>query len=411
MISFRVDSKWHATALGRPEAATRLDELQQSLDRHDNALVNGNTNRMSSTERATHAKQVEEARRAYAAIPKAMAVCEGDVGDLEVFLRGNHLTRGPRVPRHFPTILAGPSQPALNPKQSGRLDLARWMTDPGNSLTARVIVNRVWRWHFGEGIVRSTDNFGKLGEPPSHPELLDWLATTLIADGWSLKKLHKRIMLSRAYQMSTTWNEAAARLDPENRLLWRVPRRRMEAEVLRDSLLFVSGELDFTMGGAPMPSEPFENLTATGAALKPELYQSRRRSLYLPLLRSAVYDVFQAYDFPDPAVSNGDRATTTVAGQALFLMNGTIVDMASDHLAANFANDQSRPLQERLNDLCRQVLGRDMRGDEFTLWNDFLARYEHAAARAGEPEERQARLAWKGLSRALLSSNEFVYVD
>ena len=112
-----------------------------------------------------------------------------------------------------------------------------------------MIVNRVWRWHFGQGLVRSVDNFGKLGELPSHPELLDWLATRFIADGWSLKSLHKRIMLSQAYQMSTAWNEQAARIDPENRLLWRMPRRRMEAEELRDSLLAVSGQLDATMGG------------------------------------------------------------------------------------------------------------------------------------------------------------------
>ena len=412
MLSFRVDSKWSTTALGLPRAAMRLDELQRTLDHHDNALVNGNTNRMSRAERAAHAKQVDDAKRAYAAIPKAMAVRDGDdVGDLEVFLRGNHLTRGPRVPRHFPTILAGSSQPGLGSSQSGRLELARWIADSENPLTAHVIANRLWRWHFGEGIVRSTDNFGKLGEPPSHRDLLDWLATTLDADRWSLKKLHKRIMLSQVYQMSAAWNESAARLDPENRLLWRMPRRRMEAEVLRDALLFVSGELDSRMGGVPMPSEPFENLTATGTALKPDLYQSRRRSVYLPVLRSAVYDVFQAYDFPDPAVSNGDRGTTTVAGQALFLMNGAIVDMASGRMAAGFANDQRRSLQQRLDDLCRQVLGRDMRGDELRLWTDFLARYERTAARAGESGERQARLAWKGLCRALFSSNEFVYAE
>ena len=177
-----------------------------------------------------------------------------------------------------------------------------------------MIVNRVWRWHFGQGLVRSVDNFGKLGEPPSHPELLDWLATRFIDDGWSLKKLHKRIMLSRVYQMSTAWNEQAARLDPENRLLWRMPRRRMEAEELRDSLLAVSGQLDSTMGGtsARVHALP-EPVRHRSGHVKPDLYQSTRRSVYLPVLRSAVYDLFQAFDFPDPAVLNGDRATTTVA--------------------------------------------------------------------------------------------------
>jgi len=195
MISFRVDSKWNSTALGGIKPALRLEDLEQIIDRHDNSLVNGNPKRMSADERAAHSKLLEDAKREYAAIPKAMSVAEGSVGDVEIFLRGNHLTRGPLAPRRFPTILAGTNQRPLDPTHSGRLELARWITSPQNPLTARVIVNRVWRWHFGQGLVRSVDNFGKLGQLPSHPELLDWLATRLVADGWSLKRLHKRILL------------------------------------------------------------------------------------------------------------------------------------------------------------------------------------------------------------------------
>ncbi len=214
MLSHRVDSKWNATALGDSRVALRLEDLEQIIDRHDNALVNGNPNRMTDGERTAHTTLLEEARKEYAAIPKAMAVAEGRVGDLEVFLRGNHLTRGPIVPRRLPTILAGASQPAMKSTSSGRLEFARWLTGPRNPLTARVIVNRAWRWHFGQGLVRSVNNFGKLGELPSHPELLDWLALRFVEDGWSLKALHRRIVLSATYRISAAWDEKAAQVRP-----------------------------------------------------------------------------------------------------------------------------------------------------------------------------------------------------
>ena len=411
MISFRVDSKWNTTALGGPAAVQRLKELEQIINEHDNALVNGATNRMSNEERARHTTLLEEAKKEYAAIPKAMSVAEGDVGDLEVFLRGNHLTRGPLAPRRFPTVLAGTAQPALGSSRSGRLELAQWMTSPGNPLTARVIANRVWRWHFGWGLVHSVDNFGRLGELPSHPELLDWLATQLIADDWSLKQLHRRILLSQVYQMSTAWDEKAARIDPENRLLWRTPRRRMEAEVLRDSLLAASGELDSRMGGNLIATAPFENLTVTGTASKTELYQSARRSVYLPVLRSAVYDLFQAYDFPDPAVANGDRATTTVATQALFMMNGRIVERSCDRIAERLLSDASLTDAARLQDACQRILGRPAAPVECSEWKSFLERVQASPSLAGESSQWRRRLAWRGLCRALVSSNEFVYVN
>jgi mono/diheme cytochrome c family protein len=411
MISFRVDSKWNTTGLGKSQQAVRLEELEQIIDRHDNALVNGNTNKMPADERARHTGLLEDAKKEYAAIPKAISVAEGKVGDLEVFQRGNHLARGPLSPRRFPTILAGANQPLMSSSHSGRLELARWITDPRHPLTARVIVNRVWRWHFGQGIVASVDNFGKLGQLPSHPELLDWLATRLIADGWSLKTLHKRILLSRVYQSSTARNDQTALIDPEDRLLWRTPRRRMEAEVLRDSLLATSGQLDTTMGGTLLASAPFENLSVSGMVRNPQLYQSSRRSVYLPVLRSALYELFQAFDFPDPAVSNGDRATTTVASQALFMMNGQIVERVSRRLAEVLLSDASRTDRDRLQEACARIFGRPAVPVELSEWESFLGRYQSAASLAGENAERRRLLAWQGLCRALLSSNEFVYVN
>ena len=162
-------------------------------------------------------------------------------------------------------------------------------------------MNRVWRWHFGRGLVRSVDNFGKLGELPSHPELLDWLANRFVADGWSLKTLHREIMLSRTYQMSTPGTEHAAAVDPENRLLWRMPRRRMEAEELRDSILAAGGLLDTTMGGTLLATVALSGPVGTAASSRsPSLYESTRRSVYLPVLRGALYEMFETFDFPDP---------------------------------------------------------------------------------------------------------------
>jgi mono/diheme cytochrome c family protein len=411
MLTFRVDSKWNATGLDSAQAALRLEDLETIIDRHDNALVNGNTNAMPAEERAARARLLEDAKAEYSRIPKAMAVAEGSVGDLPVFLRGNHLTPGPTARRGFPTILAGSEQPSLPPSQSGRLELARWLASPTNPLTARVLVNRVWRWHFGRGIVPSVDNFGKLGQVPSHPELLDWLATRFIADGWSIKALHRRIVLSQTYQMSTTWDEKAARIDPEDRLLWRMPRSRLDAETLRDAILAVGGLLDPAPGGPPMASAPFQNLTATGDASRPALYDSRRRSVYLPILRGALYDQFQAFDFPDPAASNGDRDATTVASQSLFLMNGPLMKSAPEHLARSLLSRTGTSDEDRLRDLCLRLFARPAGGDELRGWQAFLRRYQDAPALAAEKPEARRALAWQGLCRALMSSNEFLYVE
>jgi Protein of unknown function (DUF1553) len=218
-------------------------------------------------------------------------------------------------------------------------------------------------------------------------------------------------MLSATYRMSTTWNEHASQLDPEDRLLWRMPRRRMDAEELRDSLLAVSRELDPTMGGTFLVSTPFQDLSVSGVARDGHLYESSRRSVYLPVLRSALYDVFQTFDFPDPAVTNGDRATTTVASQALFMMNGKNVEQASERLAESLLNDGEITDCERLDRACRRVLGRPAAPEERSRWGSFLWHYQAARSLAGKPPERRRRLAWQGLCRALFSSNEFLYVN
>jgi hypothetical protein len=400
MLSFRVDSKWNARALGPASLEQKLSQLEGTIDRLDRILVLGNRQDMSASQRQTYSDELEAARTAYRAIPKAMAVNDGDGSDLEIFLRGNHLTRGPRVPRRFPRIAAGFDQQPLKGPGSGRLELARWVASDRNPLAARVLVNRIWQAHFGHGLVRSPDNFGRLGQRPDNQPLLDWLAVRFVADGFSIKQLHRRIMGCRAYRMSTIaapgTRQRASQLDPDNRLLWKMNRRRMHAEVLRDSLLALAGQLDETMGGQPIDARAFDNLSSGTPRSKID-FDVSRRSVYLPVLRSAVYEVFGAFDFPDPAVPSGRRDETIVAPQALFLMNGKLVTESTRAMATGL---QALPTDAlRLSLAYRQVLGREPRDDERTTWTEFLDGFDDPLS------------AWQSVCRVLVSSNEFVYIE
>ena len=411
MVSYRVDSKWNATALESPDLDERLSELEREIDVHDDVLVNGNMEKMSSEEKQEHEQSLEAAKKEYASIPKAMAVTEGKVEDLPIFLRGNHLTPGNLVRRGVPLILAGERQTPISDKQSGRLEFAEWLTRPVHPLTARVMVNRIWKWHFGEAIVRSPDNFGRLGERPDNQPLLDWLAVRFVESGWSVKAMHRVIMPSSTYQMSTTSDSRALDIDPENRLLWRRDRRRMEAEVIRDSLLAVSGQLDLTMGGTLLPHLNFVNLSGKGKARDPALYDSKRRSVYLPVLRSALYEVFQSFDFPAPAVINGQRSSTTVASQALFMMNSRLMAEASDALAEWLLSQPAWDDRGRIARVYELVLLRPPSTQETREWLEFLAQYDRAQRNEAAEVGPRNRHAWQGLCRVLLSSNEFVYVE
>jgi hypothetical protein len=342
-------------------------------------------------------------------LPEAMGASEGKATTLRIHLRGSHLTLGSEAPRRFPLSLAGKNQKSLDAKQSGRRELAEWLTRPDHPLTARVIVNRVWHWHFGSGLVRSTDNFGVLGDKPSHPELLDWLALRFVADGWSLKSLHRRIMLSGAYQMGGNWNVTAAEADPDNRLHWRFNRQRLDAETLRDSLLAVSGSLDRAMGGTLMQGGNRGYVPGYPNGVY-EKYDFPRRSVYLPVIRSMLYDVFQAFDFADPSTPNGERASTTIAPQALFALNGKLMAEQSKALA-------KRLLDAKLDDAGRVkqayalAYGRPATANEVSRSLEFVRRIESEwGVQKIEAGEAQSR-AWQSLCRAILTANEFVYVD
>jgi cytochrome c553 len=405
MLTYRVDSKWKARALGPAPLEERLTALEREIDRLDKILVLSDRSKMSAEERKRLTEQLAAATEEYHQIPKAMAVQDARAENLHVFLRGNHLTRGVEVPRRFPRILAGQHQRPISDRHSGRLELAGWLASSGNPLTSRVMANRIWQGHFGEGIVRSPDNLGRLGERPDNQPLLDWLARRLREGGWSIKALHRRIMLSSTYQMSTAYNAQAAALDPDNRLLWRMNRRRLEAEAMRDAILAVSGQLDGTMGGSLLGAKSFENLSETKRRIA---YDSRRRSLYVPVLRGALYDVFQAFDFPDPAVVGGKRTATTVAPQALFMLNHPLLAGAARRMAEQALLRERADDAGRVRTVYEQVLGRPPADDEVQEWLEFLRRHERA--QAGAEADRRQR-AWQSLCQVLLSSNEFLYVD
>lgn len=363
----------------------------------------------------------EELARREAAIPRfteVMAVAEAKPEALKIHLRGNHLTLGREVPRQLPRILAGAGPRELT-EGSGRLELARWLASPQHPLTARVMANRIWQWHFGQGLVRSPDNFGRLGERPSHPALLDWLAAefsgmTASQDrhprSYSMKSLHRLLIGSAAYRQSTEYNAAAALADPEDRLLWRFHRQRMDVEVLRDSLLAISGRLDETPGGSMLPTANRAYVTST-ANVNPAIYQSNRRSIYLPVVRSALYEVFTAFDFADPSTLAGQRDQTTVAPQALFMMNSEIVYEQSKLLAGQMRDRQDLDVRGRIRHLYALSYSRDASEGEISRASGYLDRIRTAFIQSGvDPADADLR-AWTSFCRALLSANEFVYVE
>lgn len=402
VLTYRVTSKLNATALAGPEQDRLLSEIERRFDYHSDFVTN--YNRATTPKLVVDAQQeaLEDALDEYFEIPKAMAVAEGDGEDLTVMIRGSHLTPGPLAPRRFPAILAGEMQPTIR-KGSGRRELAAWLAQAGHPLTSRVMVNRIWKWHFGHGIVRTADNFGILGDRPDHPALLDWLATRFVEDEWSVKSLHRRIMLSAAYRRAYLQDSHASEVDPDNRLLWRANRLRMEAEAIRDSLLAVSGQLDLSMGGKTLRHRNFTNLNANALSRDPTLYETKRRSVYLPVLRSALYEVLAAFDFANPSTSNGRRGNTMVAPQALFMMNSSLVQSASRLFAQRIEQEESGEDTRRIQLAHEIAYSRPAGEEEVAAWEDFLDRYESAAG--------SRRAAWQALGRILASSNEFLYVQ
>jgi hypothetical protein len=385
----------------------RLEAIQQAIIRRSRREP-GQPTPEETAERAKLGAELKALEKDPPVRPAAMGVTEGQAVDLPVHIRGSFLQLGDTVPRRVPAVLAVGGQPAIPGDRSGRLELARWLTSPQNPLTGRVIVNRIWRWHFGQGLVRTPDNFGILGEKPSHPELLDWLATRFRKDGGSFKAMHRLLMLSNTYQQSSAPNPVALRVDPENRLRWRSDIRRLQVEELRDSLLAVSGTLDRTMGGSILPLKNREYVF-DHTSKDNTRYDSKRRSLYIPVVRNNLYDVFQLFDFGDGQVPEGSRPSTVVAPQALFMMNSDFVADAAAALAESLLKRTDQSDAARVSDLHARVYGRPATPAEAARARRLLERFQQSQSAEQDPA-RRALNAWTWLCHTTLAANEFLYL-
>lgn len=303
--------------------------------------------------------------------------------NLRIHLRGNYRTLGAEAPRRFLQIIAGENHQAIETKASGRLELARWIADKRNPLTARVLVNRMWQRHFGRGIVATADDFGVRGETPSHPELLDWLAHELIARDWSMKALHRILLQSATYQQSASVNNRrATTLDADNRLLWRMPRRRLSAEEIRDSMLFASQMLDRQMGGTLFTSgynfnRPDVKLSVVDIG-DPENYapfHQPRRSVYLPVIRNQMHPMLALFDTANEHIPVTKRTESIVAPQALFLMNSSFALRAAQRLALSTTD---LPDARRIREIYLRLLGREPTGNEQAKSLDYVGDYRQA---------------------------------
>jgi hypothetical protein len=321
--------------------------------------------------------------------PMAHVIAEGTVADMKVFVRGNPATEGEVSPRRFLHALSA-TEPASFTKGSGRLELADAIASPNNPLTARVFVNRVWSWHFGRGIVGTPSNFGKLGEAPTHPELLDYLAARFVESGWSIKAIHREIMLSKVYQLSSHHDPECQQKDPDNRLLWRANRLRLDVESWRDALLAVSGQMDATFGG------PTTDLNSAA---------NRRRTIYARVSRHDLNGLLRLFDFPDANITSERRTETTVPQQQLFVLNSPFFLGQAKALAAHVQKDAPDE-PGRIRRAYLLAYGRPASEAEIALAVRFLGGSDEATEAS-----RNQLTRWERYAQVLLAGNEFLYID
>jgi hypothetical protein len=350
----------------------------------------------------------------------ALAVRDVDEpADGPIYRRGDFQSPGDIVPRGFLTAASTSTSYPIPYGTSGRVQLAEWLTDSENPLTSRVLVNRVWHHLFGKGLVRSVDYFGVHGDTPSHPELLDFLAVRLREeDHWSLKTTVRRMVMSRTYQMASSHNPKAAVLDPDNHLLWQIPRRRLTAESIRDAMLAASAQLDPGRGGSPLGLEMKGNIRGAGGNVNPPTWAGKisddiknRRSVYLPLKRQrpvGELEILSTFDFPHPSEITGARPNTTVATQALFLLNAPFVKRQAKKLAERLTNDEPDDEQARLNRLYLLTVSRPADANEIEAALTFLDECTQDLGSGSSPGKARSA-AWTQLCHAVLGSNSFLF--
>ena len=320
----------------------------------------------------------------------AHALQDSGGADLQIYRSGDPANPGETAPRSFPAILTDGKRRPFESTGSGRLELARAITAPGNPLTARVIVNRVWAGHFGFGLVRTPSNFGALGERPTHPQLLDWLTVRFVEHDWSLKWLHRTILHSSTYQRSADFDQKNDAVDADNRLLWRMNRRRLEVEPWRDAMLAVSGNLDRALGGV---SQNLDEAT------------NRRRTLYGFVSRHKLNELLRLFDFPDPNITSDRRTSTTVPLQQLFVLNSDFMTRQARSLALHLVRDVPAGGVARIRRAYELLFARVPTTEELTVGVEFLEQ----VSRAGESGGNLS--SWEQYALGLLASNEFTYID
>jgi hypothetical protein len=401
-----------------PEQAEALKGYETNLSGLDNRIedmkagrikfATDDEKRKAEAENQTRLRQLT---RNYPYLAKAYAVSEGTPVNARQMIRGEPTQLGPEVPRGFLSLLGGAKVPPEE-KGSGRLELAQWVTDVHNPLTARVIVNRVWLWHFGQGIVTTPDDFGMRGEPPTHPELLDYLTSRFVEGGWSIKKLHRMILLSRTWQMAAGNDAKNALADAKNQYLWRFNPRRLDAEEIRDALLSVSGNLD-TAPGEQQPFTPEMSWRYTqhepfiGADKD---FATNKRSVYLMQQRIRRQPFLDLFDGSDPNAVTGQRPLTITALQALYTMNDPFFHEQADALAVRVGMSRDTEL-DRLNYSYRLLYGRTPVLEEVKEARQFLAAARESLKDTAVAADKRNREAWAALMRVLLSTNEFVTLD
>ncbi len=390
----------------------RMEELRDQTARLAKEMKDGATN--SPARRELEARfaslRLELKRRersgAHPDLPVAYAVVEDKPVDQYIQVRGEPAEPGPVVPRCAPRFLPGGGPLKIPPGGSGRREFAEWLSNPANPLTARVMVNRIWQHHFGKGLVTTPSNFGLRSEPPTHPELLDFLARSFVESGWSVKAMHRLILRSAAWQQE---DAPPTPIDPGNRWYGRFERQRLDAEAIRDAMLLVSGRLDDSPPG-PHPFPPVEEWHWTQHNPFKALYDSNHRSVYLMRQRLQRHPFLALFDAPDANTSTDVRTSANVPSQALYLMNNPFVRDQAEAFATRLAAG-STSLEAGVRQGVLLAWGRPASAAEAGHGGDYIQRFEDSARREGLDESTARRAAWMSYARVLLTANEFLYVD
>ncbi|MBL6765569.1 MAG: DUF1553 domain-containing protein [Verrucomicrobiae bacterium] len=392
----------HPAVLG-PADAAYFAKHQVEIDRLKE-LVQAKRDPKSNQERLDAIMAQSPSRRA----PQAYAVSDGEVADTYIHKLGNPRSQGAKVNPGVPAFLGGHGVD-IAAAGSGRLELARWLTSPDNPLTARVMVNRIWQFHFGRPIVPTPSNFGLSGEAPTHPDLLDWLSRRFVESGWSIKAMHRLIMTSRTWQRANDHHAANAARDSANAFYWRFDRRRLDAEAIRDSMLQLGGNLDLERPG-PHPFPPADKWRFSAHRQFKAVYPSNHRSVYLMVQRLHPHPYLALFNGPDTSTTTAERDRSMVPLQALFMSNSGFVAEQSRGLAETLLAGAG-DAEARVRDAHLRVFSRPPTASELRRALDYLDQYGRLLAEEGVKAGERPGLAWASYAKTLITANEFLFVD